>query len=191
MILSDVDIKKAIDNEEIRLQPFFPECIQPASIDLHLDRYFLIFDKTQATILDVKNPVDNLMREITLDDSDDSAFILHPGEFALGNILEKTYVSNGYVGRLEGKSSLGRLGLLIHATAGFLDPGNDCNMTLELFNCGSLPIKLYYKMKIAQMAFEKMTSPSSISYGDKRLNSKYFGDTKVRASQFYKNFKKS
>jgi len=190
MILSDRDIKKAIVDGEIRLVPFYPECIQPASIDLHLDKYFLIFDKTQATILDVKKPVDNLMREVTLTEDEDSAFILHPGEFALGNILERTYVSNGYVGRLEGKSSLGRLGLLIHSTAGFLDPGNDCNMTLELFNCGSLPIKLYYKMKIGQIAFEKISSPSEVGYGDKKLGSKYYGDTKVRASQFHKNFEK-
>jgi dCTP deaminase len=190
MILSDSDILKEMELGEISLTPYFPECIQPASVDLHLDKYFLIFDKTQATLIDVKHPVDNIMREIILDESDDSAFILHPGEFALGNILERTAISANYVGRLEGKSSLGRLGLLIHATAGFLDPGNSCNMTLELFNCGSLPIKLYYKMKIAQMAFEKISSPSAKPYGHKDLNSKYFGDTKVKASQFYKNFKK-
>ena len=190
MILSDKDIKKAISVNKIRLTPYDEQFVQPASIDLHLDKYFLIFDKSKGTVIDVKSPVENMMREIDLDETEESTFILHPGEFALGNILERTYVSNEYVGRLEGKSSLGRLGLLIHATAGFLDPGNECNMTLELFNCGSLPIKLYYKMKIAQMAFEKLSSPSDVSYGDKKLGSKYFGDHKVRASQYHKNFEK-
>jgi dCTP deaminase len=187
MILSDIDIKKALKKGDITVDPFDPACIQPASIDLHLDRHFLIYDTTQHSVIDPKKPIDDMMRPVTI--TDDRPFVLHPGEFALGLIYEKTGVSAGYVGRLEGKSSVGRLGILIHVTAGFLDPGNSLKMTLELHNVANMPILLYYRMPIAQMAFEQISSASAHSYGsDKNLNSKYKGDTLPRASQMWKNF---
>ena len=185
MILSDKDIKGAMGSGEITIDPFFEKNLQPASIDLHLDRHFLVFDTTKNYVIDPKKPVDNLMREIIIED--DQPFVLHPGEFALGMIYEKTGVSNQMVGRLEGKSSVGRLGLLIHITAGFLDPGNCLKMTLELHNTANMPILLYYKMPIAQMAFERISSACEKEYSV-AMGSKYVGDTKPRASQMWKNF---
>ncbi len=187
MILSDKDIKKAIQAGDIIIDPFNEKDLQPASIDLRLDRHFLVFDTNQNYVIDPKKTIDNLMDEVEIEK--EKPFVLHPGEFALGMIYERTGVSDKMVGRLEGKSSVGRLGLLIHVTAGFLDPGNSLKMTLELHNTASLPILLYYKMPIAQMAFELLSSPCEKSYSEKS-SSKYIGDTKPRASQMWKNFQK-
>lgn len=187
MILSESDIKKALQKGDIVIDPLKEEYIQPASIDLHLDKHFLVYDTSKFAVIDPKKPMDDMMREVTI--AHDIPFVLHPGEFALGLIYEKTGVSKEYVGRLEGKSSVGRMGLLIHVTAGFLDPGNCLKMTLELHNTATLPILLYYKMPIAQLAFEKLSSPAERSYGDIK-NSKYAFDDKPRASQMYKNFLK-
>ncbi|PIR77160.1 MAG: dCTP deaminase, partial [Candidatus Magasanikbacteria bacterium CG10_big_fil_rev_8_21_14_0_10_38_6] len=181
MILSDRDIKKAINEGHIMLDPYDEKYLQPASIDLHLDKHFLVYDTTRYAVIDPKEPIDDMMKSIDI--ADDIPFIIHPGEFALGLIYEKTGVSEEYVGRLEGKSSVGRLGLLIHVTAGFLDPGNNLKMTLELHNTANIPIKLYYKMPIAQMAFEKISSPCEKPYGKDGLNSKYSGDMRPVASQ--------
>lgn len=186
MILSDTDIVKEVKAGEITLKPFRKECVQPASVDLHLDKHFLVFNTIENFIIDVKVPAEDLMKSVEL--KPNKTFILHPGEFALGLVMEETGVSNKLVGRLEGKSSLGRLGLIIHTTAGYLDPGNSLKMTLELFNAGPLPIKLYYKMPIAQMAFEYLSSPCEKPYGSKGLNSKYYGDMKPKASAMHKNF---
>lgn len=186
MILSDRDIKKAMDDGKVFVHPFEPKNLQPASVDLHLDNQFLVFDSHKNCVIDPKKPMDDMMREIII--SEDEPFVLHPGEFALGMIYEETGVSPEYVGRLEGKSSVGRMGLLIHVTAGFLDPGNSLKMTLELHNTSNLPMFLYYKMPIAQMAFEKLSSLCEHPYS-KKLGSKYCGDTKPRASQMWKNFK--
>lgn len=187
MILSDSDIKAAVKKGEIAIKPFNKKFIQPASIDLHLDKHFLVFDTTQHAVIDPKRPVDDMMKEIVI--SDKKPFVLHPGEFALGMIYEETGVSEQYVGRLEGKSSVGRLGVLIHVTAGFLDPGNSLKMTLELHNTANMPVLLYYKMPIAQMAFERITSPSKRPYA-KKYGNKYVGDMKPRASQMWRNFTK-
>lgn len=187
MILSDRDIIIAVKKGDIVIKPYNENDIQPASVDLHLDKHFLVFDTHQNTVIDPKKNVDSLMKKVLI--TDEMPFILHPGEFALGNVLEVTGVSNSLVGRLEGKSSLGRLGLLIHATAGFLDPGNSLKMTLELHNTADLPILLYYKMPIAQMAFEKLSSPCITGYKEKP-KSKYIGDLKPIASQYWKNFEK-
>jgi len=139
MILSDTDIRKAMAEGKITVDPFHEKMIQPASIDLHIDKHFLVFDTIQNFVIDPKEPLDDSMRAVEI--SEDKPFILHPGEFALGMILEETGVSNDMVGRLEGKSSIGRMGLLIHVTAGFLDPGNSLKMTLELHNTANMPIK--------------------------------------------------
>ena len=187
MILSDKDIRKEIKNGEIIIKPFNKDKVQPASVDIHLDKEFMTFNTNENFIIDVKKPTENLMKKKVI--SEDKPFILHPGEFALGLILEETGVSDRLVGRLEGKSSLGRLGLIIHTTAGYLDPGNSLKMTLELFNAGKLPIKLYYKMPIGQVAFEYLTSPCERPYGTKSLNNKYYKSKEVEASKMYKNFK--
>ncbi len=189
MILSDRDIVKALRKGEITIKPFNRKHVQPASVDVHLDRHFLVFDTTHNFVIDPKAPTEGLMKPLTI--TPNEPFILHPGEFALGLIYEETGVSDRYACRLEGKSSLGRLGLIIHTTAGFLDPGNSLKLTLELFNAGRLPIKLHYKMAIGQVAFEELSSPCEKPYGSKGLNSKYYGDTKPVASKMYLNFAKS
>jgi len=187
MILSDQDIKKALKKGKVIIEPFTEKLLQPASVDLRLGNKFLLFKRSDHYVIDVKKPVDNLMTEHII--SNKKPFVLHPGEFALGSIYEKIGVDKTMVGRLEGKSSLGRLGLIVHATAGFLDPGNCLNMTLELHNVGVLPVVLYYKMPIAQMAFEPLSSPCKNPYGSKK-NNKYYGATTVQASKMWKNFKK-
>lgn len=186
MILSDRDIEKALANGRITIDPLFPNAIQPASVDLHLGNIFLVFDTTLASEIDVKQPIDHLMRRVEI--KDDQPFILHPGEFALGMTVEKTGFGNDIVGRLEGKSSLGRLGIIIHATAGYIDPGNSLHPTLELHNISPLPVKLYYRMPIAQMSYAPLSSPAEHPYGDKQHRHKYFGDTEPRPSQYYKNY---
>jgi len=186
MILSDKSIKKSLGTKEISIEPFFEEFLQPASYDLHLDRYFMIFKEDKRNIIDVKKSVEHLMEEIEIEEG--GSFVLKPGQFALANVKEITGVDARHVGRLEGKSSLARIGLLIHATAGFLDPGNKLRLTLELVNTSPLSIKIYEGMKVAQIAFEELDSPSEKPYGSNKLNSKYTGDTKVKASQMWKNF---
>ena len=188
MILSDIDIKKAVKEGRIILQPFIESAVQPASVDLHLDNKFLIFKRTQHFVVDVKKPVDDMMAEVMIDE--EHPFIIHPGEFALGLTMEKIGVADDMVGRLEGKSSLGRLGIIIHATAGYLDPGNFLKMTLELHNIGQLPVMLYYKMPIAQMAFSPLSSKAEHPYGTQKKN-KYFGAETVQASQYWKNFQRN
>ncbi len=188
MILSDRDIKTALAEGRITISPYDEKWLQPASYDLHMDREFLVFNRGGHAYIDVKKPIDGYMKEVSI--KDDEPFILHPGEFVLGKVLEKTGVGNDMVGRLEGKSSLGRLGIIVHATAGYLDPGNELNMTLELSNIGPLPVMLYYNMPIAQMAFEPLSSPAEHLYGEKSLNSKYKFANKPQASQMWKNFKK-
>lgn len=187
MILSDKDIKIALEKGDVTITPYSEQYLQPASVDLHLDKHFLVFDNHKYAVIDPKLPIDEMMQSIEI--TEDGYFVLHPGEFALGLIYETTGVSDSYVGRLEGKSSVGRLGLLIHVTAGFLDPGNTLKMTLELHNTANLPIKLYYKMPIAQMAFEKISSPVEKPYNQMN-NAKYIGDMKPKASQMWKNFSK-
>ncbi len=186
MILSDGSIKKYIEKGEISIEPFDPDFVQPASYDLTLDRYFLKFDTTKHSVIDTKRPVENMMSEYEI--KDEEPFVIHPKEFVLANIFEVTGVSDKIVGRLEGKSSLARLGLLIHTTAGFLDPGNKLRLTLELFNAGTMPIKLYYRMKIAQIAFEELDKRCERPYGHKDLGSKYVGDQKVQGSKMHLNF---
>ena len=186
MILSDRDIKKNLKNGKIVIDPLFPDCIQPASVDLHLGADFLVFKNNSDIAIDLKKPLDDMMERVTI--SPKKPFIIHPGEFALGLTYETIGVSDDMVGRLEGKSSLGRVGLIIHATAGYLDPGNKLKMTLELHNIANLPIILYYKMPIAQMSFTPLSSKADHPYDAKHKGSKYFGATKPQASQYYKNF---
>ena len=189
MILSDRDIKKALADGHIKIDPLFPDSIQPASVDVHLGPDFLVFKNTNNVCIDPKEPVDNMMDALTIDEN--RQFILHPGEFALGMTYETVSVPNDMVLQLNGKSSLGRIGLIVHATAGYVDPGNTLKITLELHNLANLPIKLYYKMPIAQVAFVKLSSEVEVPYGKGNLDSKYFGSMKPIASQYYKNFLKN
>jgi dCTP deaminase len=187
MILSDKTIKAKIKSGEIVIEPFSEEFLQPASYDLHLDKFFLTFNKESIGIVDVKDKPKNLMKEIEVDEQE--GFIIHPNEFVLANVKEITGVDSKHVGRLEGKSSLGRLGLIVHATAGFLDPGNKLRLTLELANVSPIPIKIYPGMKIAQIAFETLDKDCERPYGSKDLNSKYLGDLRVKGSEMWRNFK--
>jgi len=189
MILSDRDITKALKKGRITVEPMFPNSLQPASIDLHLGADFLVFKTADYIAIDPREKLDDMMEKVKINAN--KPFIIHPGQFALGMTYEVIGVANDIVGRLEGKSSLGRIGLIIHATAGYLDPGNRLKMTLELHNVANLPIKLYYKMPIAQMSFTPLSSPAEHEYGKNQLNSKYSGDMKPKASQYYKNFLKN
>lgn len=186
MFLSDRTIKAYVKKHLIEIDPFNEGQLQPASYDLTLDRNFLKFDVTNFSEIDPRKPVDHMMRTYEIDDV--TPFVIHPKEFVLANIYEITGVSDRLVGRLEGKSSIARLGLIIHTTAGFLDPGNSLRLTLELFNAGVLPIKLFYRMKIAQISFEELDQPCERPYGHKDLGSKYFKDARVQSSKMHLNF---
>lgn len=186
MILSDKSIKAKLKTGEIVIDPYDEAMLQPASYDLHMSNKIMYFDKTRVTCIDIRQPMAELMETRIL--KDDESYILYPGDFILSNIVEMTGVDSKHVGRLEGKSSLARIGLIIHATAGFLDPGNCLRMTLEICNLNNIPIKIYPNMKIAQMAFEEIDQEVEVPYGSKKLNSKYFGDTDVRPSMMNMNF---
>jgi dCTP deaminase len=187
MVLSDKQIKEKVQKGEIQIDPFDEGDLQPASYDLHLSSQFKVYRPHTSEVIDPKIGVEGMMEEIIIKAPD--YFVLHPGSFALALIEEKTGVDARHVGRLEGKSSIARLGLIIHTTAGFLDPGNNLKLTLELFNASPLPIKLYPGMKIAQIAFEEMISACERPYGSEGLNSKYLGDEKIGESKMHLNFK--
>lgn len=187
MILSDKSIKEEIGKGSIGIEPFYPECIQPSSIDVHLGGKFLTFNKVQHAAINVKERQEGLMTEVSVGKNE--PFILHPGEFVLGSTVERVRMPNHIAGRIEGKSSLGRLGLLIHSTAGYIDPGWDGNLTLELSNVSPLPIKLFPEMKIGQISFIKMTSEVENPYGSGSLKSKYQGQTQPSESRYYENFR--
>src|SRR3954464_9928162 len=157
MILSDVSIHKALAEGRIIIDPLMDGGVQPSSVDLRTDRYFRVFRNDTTPFIDPKLPQEDLTELVEV--SDGNAFILHPGEFVLGSTLEVVTLPDDLVARLEGKSSLGRLGLLIHSTAGFIDPGFEGNVTLELSNVANLPITIYHGMKIGQISFMQMTEP--------------------------------
>ncbi len=186
MILSDRSIREEIGKGTISIEPFHPECVQPSSIDIHLGSRFLVFNKVRHAVIDVKEKQDGLMNMVEVKDGE--PFMLHPGEFVLGSTVEKVKMPNDIAGRIEGKSSLGRLGLLIHSTAGFIDPGWKGNLTLELSNVSPLPIKLFPGMKIGQISFMRMTTEVDNPYGSGKLNSKYQGQEGPNESKFYQNF---
>lgn len=186
MILSDRSIKSKLESGEISIEPFSLEFLQPASYDLHLDKNILAFDIEKHSLIDIRKPVEDLMIRYDIDDIE--GYIVNPGDFLLANVSEITGVDSKHVGRLEGKSSLARMGLIIHATAGFLDPGNKLRLTLEIANLSPLPIKIYAGMKIAQIAFEELDTNCDRPYGSSALNSKYKGDMTVQASKMWKNF---
>ena len=186
MVLSDRTIKEEIAAGHIVIEPFDPECIQPSSVDLHLDREFRLFRNTRYPYIDVRESLDDLTEAVHIEG--DEPFILHPGEFALGSTLECVTLPHDIVARLEGKSSLGRLGLLIHSTAGYVDPGWKGHLTLELSNVANLPVTLYHRMKIGQLSFLRLSTPADNVYGAEGLGSKYQGQTAPTASRIYQDY---
>ena len=186
MILSDRTIREQLEAGRIVIDPLDPDGLQPSSVDLRLDRWFRVFRNHTMGHIDVKQNLEELTHLI--ETSDDDPFILHPGEFVLGSTLERVAVPDDLVARLEGKSSLGRLGLLIHSTAGFVDAGFDGQLTLELSNVANLPITLYPGMKIGQISFQQMTTPADRPYGSDELKSKYHGQRGPMPSRYWENF---
>ncbi len=186
MVLSDRTIATLIADGRIGIDPYDPALLQPSSVDVRVDRYFRVFHNARYPYIDVKEPQDQLTEEVEI--GDDEPFILHPGEFVLGSTLERVQLPDDLVARLEGKSSLGRLGLLIHSTAGFIDPGWDGHVTLELSNVANLPITIYHGMKIGQISFMQMTEPATVPYGSSALGSKYQGQRGPTPSRYWQNF---
>ena len=186
MVLSDRSIKEELATGRIVIDPLDPECIQPASVDVHLDCKLLVFRNTLRPYIDVRKNMDDLTEMVEA--SEEVPFILHPGEFALGSTTENIELPADLVARLEGKSSLGRIGLVIHSTAGYVDPGWKGRLTLELSNMARLPITLYYNMRIGQISFERLTTPADRLYGTPSLGSKYQGQTEPTPSRSYRDF---
>ena len=186
MILSDRSINEAIASGRLEIDPFDPALVQPASIDVRLDSKLLVFRNTKRAFIDIKQPADDLMEMIEFGPNE--PIFLHPHEFVLGSTIERVKMPDDLVARLEGKSSLGRLGLLIHSTAGFIDPGFDGHVTLELSNVANLPITIYYGMKIGQISFMRMTEPASAPYGSDTIGSKYQGQRGPTPSRYWQNF---
>jgi dCTP deaminase len=186
MLMSDRDIRASIEAGQIGLEPLEMGLLQPSSIDVRLDRFFRLFDNHKYAFIDPAEQQDDLTRFVEV--KSDEAFILHPGEFVLGSTYEFVTLPNDVAARLEGKSSLGRLGLLTHSTAGFVDPGFKGHVTLELSNVATLPIKLWPGMKIGQLCFFKLTSPAEHPYGSDKYSSRYQGQRGPTASRSYQNF---
>ena len=189
MLLSDRDLKAAIEAGRLGLTPFDEALIQPSSIDVRLDRYFRVFANHRYTHIDPSEQQDDLT--IPVEPDGDEPFILHPGEFVLGSTLEVISLSEKLASRLEGKSSLGRLGLLTHSTAGFIDPGFSGHVTLELSNVANLPIKLYPGMKIGQICVLQLSSPSEHPYGSSIYGSRYQDQRGPTPSRSYLRFSRA
>ena len=189
MLLSDRDIRAELDSGRVQLDPLDLGMIEPSSIDVRLDRFFRLFDNHKYPFIDPAEEQPDLTRAVEV--LADEAFILHPGEFVLGSTFELVTLPDDIAARLEGKSSLGRLGLLTHSTAGFVDPGFSGHVTLELSNVATLPIKLWPGMKIGQLCFFRLTSPSENPYGSEKYGSRYQGQRGPTASRSWKNFHKT
>jgi dCTP deaminase len=188
MVLSDRTIRAEIAAGRIEIDPFEDSMVQPSSVDVRVDRRFRVFHNARYPYIDVREPMEGLTELVEI--GDEEPFILHPGEFVLGQTLERVKLPDDIVARLEGKSSLGRLGLLIHSTAGFVDAGFAGNLTLELSNVANLPITIYHGMPIGQMSFMRMDGPVENPYGSRETGSKYQGQAEPTPSRFHLNFKR-
>src|SRR5687767_13345433 len=186
MILSDRDIRGEIDAGRIVIDPYLPEAVQPSSVDLHLGNRFRVFRNNRTAVIDPRADPPELTELVEI--AGDEPFILHPGEAVLAATYRPGGLPDDLVGRLEGKGSLGRLGLLILSTAGYIDPGWEGTLTLELSNVANLPVKLYDGMKIGQISFQRLSSPVEVGYGDARIGSKYRGQTDPTASRYHADF---
>jgi dCTP deaminase len=188
MLLSDRDLVSEIKAGTLGLEPFEPTLVQPSSIDVRLDRYFRVFNNSQYTHIDPARQQDELTSLV--EPKGDDPFVLHPNEFVLGSTLEIVTLPDDLAGRLEGKSSLGRLGLLTHSTAGFIDPGFSGHITLELSNVANLPIMLWPGMKIGQLCLFRLSSPAEHPYGSAVYGSRYQGQRGPTQSRSYLNFRR-
>ncbi|AZI59126.1 dCTP deaminase [Nakamurella antarctica] len=188
MLLSDRDLLAEIDNGRLGLDPFDPSLVQPSSVDVRLDRMFRVFNNSKYTHIDPSVQQDDLTSLV--EPEGDDPFVLHPGEFVLGSTFEAVSLPDDIAGRLEGKSSLGRLGLLTHSTAGFIDPGFSGHITLELSNVANLPITLWPGMKIGQLCLFRLSSPSMHPYGSEIYGSRYQGQRGPTPSRAYMNFRR-
>ena len=186
MVLSDRTIARLLDEGRILIDPYDESLLQPSSVDVRVDRFFRVFHNARYPYIDVREPQEDLTELVEIDD--ERPFILHPGEFVLGSTLERIVLPDDLVARLEGKSSLGRLGLLIHSTAGFIDPGWDGHVTLELSNVANLPVTIYPEMKIGQISFVQLTEPAATPYGTGDIGSKYQGQRGPTPSKYWQNF---
>jgi dCTP deaminase len=189
MLLSDRDIAAEIKAGRVQVEPFEPKMIQPSSVDVRLDRFFRVFENHKYEVIDPSVEQSELTREVAV--APDDFFILHPGEFVLASTYEVITLPDDIAGRLEGKSSLGRLGLLTHSTAGFIDPGFSGHITLELSNVANLPVKLFPGMKIGQLCLIKLSSPAEHPYGSEKYGSRYQGQRGPTASRSFLNFHQS
>ena len=185
MVLSDRTISRLLAEGRIEIDPYDPALLQPSSVDVRVDRFFRVFRNNLYPYIDVKQAQEDLTELVEVGEQ---PFILHPGEFVLGSTLERVRLPDDLVARLEGKSSLGRLGLLIHSTAGFIDPGFDGHVTLELSNVANLPITIYAEMKIGQLSFVTLSEPAAAPYGATALGSKYQGQKGPTPSRYWQNF---
>ncbi len=186
MILSDRTIKEQMEQGRIVVDPLGTNAVQPASVDIRLDSEILVFRNSWRTHIDVMQAADDVVEPVQIEDS--RPFLLHPGEFALGSTLEIVTIPDDIVARIEGKSSLARYGLLIHSTAGFVDPGWSGKLTLEFSNVGILGITLYHGMKIGHISFTQLTTPADNPYGSKELRSKYQGQGGPAVSRYYMDY---
>ena len=186
MVLSVCTIKEEMAKGRIVVEPLGEGCVQPASVDVHLDRRLLVFRNSRRPYIDVHEDTSDLTEMVEIED--DIPFILHPGESVLASTLEHIELPDDLVARLEGKSSLGRIGLLIHSTAGYVDPGWKGHLTLELSNVANLPVTLYYAMKIGQLSYLRLSTPAENLYGSPALGSKYQGQTDPTASRMHQDF---
>jgi dCTP deaminase len=186
VLLSDRDIKAEIDSGRVRLEPYDEAMVQPSSIDVRLDKYFRLFDNHRYPFIDPAEDQPDLTRLIEVERGE--PLILHPGEFVLGSTFEVVTLPDDLAARLEGKSSLGRLGPLTHSTAGFVDPGFSGHVTLELSNVATLPIKLWPGMKVGQFCFFRLSSPTENPYGSAKHGSRYQGQRGPTASRSFQNF---
>lgn len=186
MLLSDADIRARLRSGRVVLDPCDESMVQPSSVDVRLDKFFRLFDNHRYPVIDPAQEQPDLTRLVEV--TDDEAFVLHPGEFVLASTLEHVTLPDDLAARLEGKSSLGRLGLLTHSTAGFIDPGFSGHVTLELSNVATLPISLWPGMKIGQLCFFQLSSPAETPYGTAATGSRYQGQRGPTASRSHLNF---
>jgi dCTP deaminase len=181
-VLSDGTIRRLVDEGRIRIDPWDADMVQPASVDLRLGDSFRVFHNHRAAAIDLDDPPENLTEAVVVDDRE--PFVIHPGEFVLGRTLEWVSIPDDIVARIEGKSSLGRLGLIVHATAGFVDPGFEGTLTLEITNLTRVPIKLYAGRPIAQLSFMTLDRPAERPYGHPDLGSHYQGQVEATESRY-------
>jgi dCTP deaminase len=186
VLLSDRDIRAELESGRVLLEPYDSEMVQPSSVDVRIDRYFRLFDNHKYAVIDPAQEQPDLTRLVEV--ADEEPFVLHPGEFVLASTYELVTLPADVAARLEGKSSLGRLGLLTHSTAGFIDPGFSGHVTLELSNVATLPIMLWPGMKIGQLCFFRLSSPAEHPYGSERYGSRYQGQRGPTASRSFRSF---